>query len=91
MRDIWARGHLSAETFGREMRCSALFAIIFLLFSKSILATVLVSVLIFSNFLISASNKRTSQLMYTYGNVVGKHKRSQGQVTDKQRRISMFN
>ena len=81
------REHLGAKTFkrktfGREMRCSALFAIIFLPFFKNfmkhhfyknfIFATVLVSVLIFSNFLITESNKRTNQVMYTYKNVVGK-------------------
>ena len=61
------------KTFGCEMRCSALFTIIFLLFSKNfIVAIVLVSVLIVSNFLITASNKQTNQLMYTYENVVGK-------------------
>ena len=41
-------------------------------YKNFIFATVLVSALIFSNFLITASNKRTNQLMYTDKNVLGK-------------------
>ena len=63
-KDIWVQRHLGAKTFGREMRSSALPTIIFYFFQKKFLQKFHifngVSVLIFSNFLITKSNKRTN-------------------------------
>ena len=46
-RETSGRRHLGARTFGREMRCSALFTTIFLLFSKNFTNTIFTKVLYF--------------------------------------------
>ena len=67
--DIWVQRHLGARHLGAKC-VLAHFQQSFSTSSKKIFcknfifSTVLVSVLIFSNFLITTSNKRTNRLMY---------------------------